>query len=242
MDKLEKHIKQKLQERELQPSDDAWTKIESQLGDAAKPKNRKIYRYAIAASFIGVLLLSAVYFNSGSKTKRTIEVVDAETKNTKEVVIEEIPNIEIAVTEEKVVEENKIDLIKKIKEPLKLPEPVQQDYVFNNKIEKEILVKEEVVLGEQELIDNKLNQVLNAVADLEQQNIKVTDAEIDSLLMIAQRELFANKVFQESGKVDAMALLTEVEDEMNRTFRGKVFEKLKEGFFKVRTAVADRNN
>jgi len=39
-----------------------------------------------------------------------------------------------------------------------------------------------------------------------------------------------------------MALLTEVEGELDQSFRDQIFEKLKSGFLKVRTAVADRNN
>ena len=42
--------------------------------------------------------------------------------------------------------------------------------------------------------------------------------------------------------VDAMALLAEAETEMDQTFREQLFIKLKNGFNKVRTAVADRNN
>ena len=35
--------------------------------------------------------------------------------------------------------------------------------------------------------------------------------------------------------------LTEVEDELDQSFRDQIFDSLKEGFLKVRTAVADRN-
>ena len=70
----------------------------------------------------------------------------------------------------------------------------------------------------------------------------VTDAEVDSLLRHAQRELLADKAFNESNGVDAQELLAGVEDELNKSFRDQVFEKHKNGFVKVRTAVADRNN
>ncbi|MEO0336704.1 MAG: hypothetical protein AAF202_09925, partial [Pseudomonadota bacterium] len=109
-------------------------------------------------------------------------------------------------------------------------------------------VKKETVLQnknrhvDEELIDKKLNEVLTEVALLEARNVEITDAEVDSLLYAAQRELLTNKIFQENESVDAAALLADVEDELDRTFRGHLFEKLKEGYFKVRTAVADRNN
>jgi len=49
-------------------------------------------------------------------------------------------------------------------------------------------------------------------------------------------------VFQDNGKVDAMALLIEVEDEIDQSFRDRIFKKLKDGLFKARTAIANRNN
>ncbi|PHQ62576.1 MAG: hypothetical protein COC08_00130 [Maribacter sp.] len=70
----------------------------------------------------------------------------------------------------------------------------------------------------------------------------MTDAEVDSLLRKAQEEILANKIFGEDYSVDAMALLNEVEDELDQSFRDQIFETLKIGFLKVRTAVANRNN
>ncbi|MDT0605520.1 hypothetical protein [Croceitalea rosinachiae] len=245
MDKLEEHIKRKLQGRELQPSETAWSKIESQLGDdTTKHVNKRVYWYAIAASFIGVLFLSVAYFNSGSELQPVLEVVDVKTDSIETNIDEEMPNqkTKILITKDEVAVENEIKPIEKLTPILKLKEPVQQDFVLLDNKEEEVVMQEEIAINEQKLIDNKLNDVLNVVADLEQQNIEITDFEIDSLLLVAQRELLANKVFQENGKVDAMALLAEAEDELDRTFRGQLFEKLKDGFFKVRTAVADRNN
>ncbi|CAN0604335.1 unnamed protein product, partial [Ectocarpus sp. 12 AP-2014] len=74
------------------------------------------------------------------------------------------------------------------------------------------------------------------------QNSTVTDAEVDSLLTRAQDEILRDKIFNKDKSVDAMALLTEVEDELDKSFRDQIFDSLKAGFIKVRTAVADRNN
>ncbi|NNK21468.1 MAG: hypothetical protein HKP07_09175, partial [Flavobacteriaceae bacterium] len=46
---------------------------------------------------------------------------------------------------------------------------------------------------------------------------------------------------QDYTKVDALALLADVEEEVNRSFRDQLFEKLKDGYLKVRTAIAYRN-
>jgi len=244
MDKLEKHIREKLQKREIEPSMDTWNKIEAQLGGVeSKPKNGKVYWYAIAASFIGVLLVSIVFFNNGLENESVIQVVDVVKEDSSNIKPEKKLQNKTSSVEETVAQETlSIPLKESKKEALKFEAPIKNDFVLNDYKEKEVLVEEKIRSGEQELFDNKLNQLLKTVVSMEQRNIAVTDAEIDSLLMTAQRELLTDKVFQENGKVDAMALLNEAEDELDRTFRGQLFEKLKDGFFKVRTAVADRNN
>ena len=70
----------------------------------------------------------------------------------------------------------------------------------------------------------------------------VTDAEVDSLLKRAQQEILREKIFKTDKSVDALALLTEVEGELNQSFRDQIFNSLKASFIKVRTAVAARNN
>ncbi len=243
MSKLEKHIKQKFQERELKPSEAAWSKIEAQLGDETAPKKSMVYWYAIAASFIGVLLLSVAYFNASSRDNQpVIEVVDTDKELSKDSESKEVPPAKIEIVEESIT----TPLVQKeiFKPQSSTSEVVQitENAVIQDLKEKEAFTSPKAVPTQQELIDTKLQQVLTEVASLEQQNIQVTDSEIDALLMAAQQDLLTDKAFQENGKVDAVALLADVEDELDRTFRGQLFEKLKDGFFKVRTAVADRNN
>ena len=85
--------------------------------------------------------------------------------------------------------------------------------------------------------------VANALINLKSENNSVTEREIDSLLKIASKELFKERLQKETSKiVDANALLMSVEDEMGQSFRSKVFEALKESYETVKTAVADRNN
>ena len=91
-------------------------------------------------------------------------------------------------------------------------------------------------------IDQKIAEVVAQVEFLEDNKEDVTDAEVDSLLRNAQEDLMAERAMQDEQGVDATALLAGVEDELNESFRDQVFERLKNGFVKVRTAVADRNN
>lgn len=92
-------------------------------------------------------------------------------------------------------------------------------------------------------IDRQLEAVLTEVAQREQDGgAVVTEAEIDSLLRAAQERIAASAYQMPRDSVDAQSLLSAAESELDQTFREELFEKLKTGFMKVRTAVADRNN
>jgi hypothetical protein len=92
-----------------------------------------------------------------------------------------------------------------------------------------------------EIINSKVADIVAQIDVLEQYSA-VTDAEVDSLLKRAQDEILRDKIFNKDKTVDALALLTEVEEELDQSFRDQIFNSLKAGFIKVRTAVADRNN
>ena len=75
------------------------------------------------------------------------------------------------------------------------------------------------------------------------ENKDVSSEEIEALLVAAQKEITMQKLFNDATKtVDADALLRSVEDDLEQSFRDKVFTAIKSGYESVRTAVAERNN
>ena len=116
---------------------------------------------------------------------------------------------------------------------------VQQEAVADNRERRSAL--EPVTVEQDLIIDNKISEIVAQVSLIELDSEGVTDAEVDSLLTSAQRELLADKNFRQGSAVDANLLLADVEVELDKSFRDQVFDKLKQGFIKVRTAVADRN-
>ena len=246
-DKFEKHIKTKLQEREIQPSANAWSKITSELNDDDAKKKPVYLWMGIAASVVVLIGITMFYFNGNTAvTKIPTEIVDIEKERTlKEVPVkdvlpigkEEVEVVAHSETEtgiEKVVEEENI-LIKE-QEPLVLKDEIE---VAVNQVPTSTSVEKLVVTDD--IINSKVADVIAQVTVLEQ-NSTVTDVEVDSLLKRAQDEILRDKIFNKDKSVDAMALLTEVEDELDQSFRDQIFDSLKAGFIKVRTAVADRNN
>ncbi|MCL6268090.1 hypothetical protein [Flagellimonas myxillae] len=241
MEKLEKHIKDKLGNREIKPSPGAWEKISSQLDTPVATKSNRKYVYAIAAGFVGLLLASVFFFASGENNEPT-QVVDENSllrpvipalEGQTEFVDENGTESELVVTEngtENLQEQGMENQTLKSM-PLDETEVASKQSIQSNLIQET-----------DPLIAQKINQVMAQVALLEAVNTEVSDAEVDSLLRAAQNDILKEKLFVENGKVDAMALLTEVEDELDGSFRDQIFDALKDGYFKLRTAVADRNN
>lgn len=242
MDKLEKHIKKQLQNREISPSPEAWEKIAVELKSETSTAPKRTYWWAIAAGIVGLIVLSTQFFDPQDpiETPRETIVVQEETNN------KEIPEISDGEDSNPNLERQIEDLVLEVPlneqqdpEPKTIGNPIQI-------VEREAPENQESLNDVAEVTDlaitSKLEEVLAQVNSMEDGSIAVSDKEIDSLLMAAQRELLAENILGEDGKIDAMALLDEVEMEIYDDEQNPLFIRLKEGFFKLRTAVADRNN
>jgi len=248
MEKLEKHIKEKLDKRKISPSDAAWQRVEASLNPAITNNKKSTYWYAIAASLVGLLIISILFFNTQNKEVSSPEIVDVEKEST----VNEIKKTNNAVVDKTLLKkENDAALQQKENELMEHGITLKQELEgkniaitsANSAQEKREVIQDSFVAAKSQdfIIDQKVNEVLETVIRLERKSTQISDAEVDSLLRAAQLDILKEKVFQKNGKVDAMALLTEVEDELDQSFRDKIFNKLKERLFKARTAVADRN-
>lgn len=243
--KFEKHIREQLQNRKIRPSAGAWEKVSHQLEAEAKPKTNRFFRAGIAAGFIGLLMVTTWYFN-GMQPKSLPEMESVSTQekkidaqDRKSSAAKEIENGK--VKEVLVNSENKAPLLINMGQAkATLPSSTEDIEPVGNigLRESEVRVVEKV-----DPIEIKVADVLAQIEVIErEQSIVMTDAEVDSLLLNAQSELMAERMFPKTNNVDPKTLLTTVEEELDQSFRDQIFEKLKIGFEKVRTAVAQRNN
>ena len=95
-------------------------------------------------------------------------------------------------------------------------------------------------ISEEKIFQSKLEEVIAEAA----KNDKISEDEVDVLLAEAASELSRErnlKSYTSTNTINANALLAEVEDEIYQSFKAKVFEVLKEGYLKAKTAVANRN-
>jgi acyl carrier protein len=241
---FEKSIKDKLTNREIQPSDTAWEKISSRLGKEKAPRGNSRYRIYLAAAVIVLLFGLRLAFPPQEPGNENFPLV----------VTPETPD------EQKVASESPAQ--PKVEEQVERPaEPAASELAANPEPDSKrrgSTVEQEATpggaedfLAQADSLDNtelersisiQLDTVMARFAALEAGSGSVTDAQIDSLLQEAQQQITAgnNKVAADS--VDAMALLGEAEFELDKTFRETLFDKLKTGFDQVRVAMANKNN
>lgn len=269
--KFEENIREKLQERELQPSKDSWNQLSEKLGHAPAPKNNRRVWMAVAAGFMGLLLVVSYVLTTGDESQplqlvNENSIIPSEVEGAIETPNLEDNSIDIAPVVASENTENEMD------EPVKEAEhkiiPKKEMAVAENKeepeeraatqltpiIEKETIAEvandlkelpnEKPVLSKEDLfVDNKVEAVVTAVRQMEASKNSVTAEEIEALLVKAQRDIATNRILASNNKkIDPSALLRDVESEMERSFRDKVFEALGQGYNKVRTAVVERNN
>ena len=242
--KFEENMRERLEQREIKPSASAWERIEQGLDTSAKRKNKINYGWLLlAASFIGIVILSGKLFFSKDQ-EHTPQVVESPIEEIKTQIETTTPaeQKQIIIVEEKATSEKLV---------LSQEKPVEE----GRKEAVEILKKEGIATAEtlknkpsleapvQQKIDDEVDALLAKVHEQQNTGLAYSDAEIDQLLREAQRDIISEKIFDnERNTVSAEALLYEVEEELDPSFRDRIFEALKEGFLKAREAVASRNN
>ena len=253
--KLEDNIREKLESRELKPSEKAWDKLQVKL-DAEQPQKKTVLWYYVAASVIGILILSSVFYTNTIEVKDEIvtESVDEKTIDNDLIII---PHSEDA---QKYVSTQYNSVVNKLKENkskeklqsnsnLKTSSPESPLSTGTKKSEIDKKIDNTKVLAntekekslEEELINAKVDEVIASVKELQHNHNEVSITEVENLLNKARREIQTQKILN-TPKVDATALLQEVEWELEKSFRDKVFDALGEGFIKIRTAVIERND
>lgn len=237
---MEKHIKEKLEERTIAPSGDAWDKIASQLREPSPRKRYAWFPYAIAASIAGIVLVSVFLYTKDNPEVEQIKVVETGTKTEEQKRPEDSGIMETDGDGQMDIAE--IGTETKIADGKEASVPGQSKLntvVADQKVQPPL--RDEVKIISDKLIAQKAEEVVAQVRQLESLQQDVSDAEVDSLLRAAQRQILTDKLFADGGSVDAMSLLAEVEDELDESFRDQIFDALKSGYLKLRTAVADRN-
>lgn len=229
--KFEEHIKDKLEQRTVTPALDAWSKLSQKLDEeTSKTKKNRYWMFSAAASVVALIFTSVFYLTNNTETQISNTIVNDNTDKVKT-----IEAFKANATEEN----NIMQFIKKESQEKINPKKQQTTRIVNaNKINK----TDNVVQLQKD--NEEFNSVVTELKNVKTKSKQiVTNQEVDSLLKLASQELLMEKTLKEkTNVVNADALLQDVEESMGQSFRTKVYQTLKEGYNKVKTRVAQRNN
>ena len=231
--KLENEFRNKLNEREINPSANSWDKIDAMLTVAEKPKAKFPWLF-IAASFVGFLLIGTVFFKG-------FETVKIDKGNP--VVLEEKidrNNLE----EPEIINEGVLNRVQKT------TIEVHKVVADNNNVKKQpkqLNNKEEEVL-----IINKSKENDAVVNSSENKNYQSTSVNkyisAEKLLAVVTNTKFepkaTDKTFEKTRKVISVnpnSLLSNAETELNQSFRESALDKFNKNFNAIKTVLVNRN-
>lgn len=256
--KFEENLRDKLEERSLQPSANSWSKLSDRLDKEEKSGRKPWFGWlSIAAGLIIFLAIAIQVFGSKTTDDAKPESVNEDIKeqqiDEKQPQFEEVNTMDIALEEEilevQEIEKNTVDepKIKNYKSVVKKSSKPDSQLANTSKKDNSKLENDQNEAHKSEILTTTAQVNTQAVAEaldaINTENTVVTDKEVDSLLKVASKELFRDQLKKETTKtVDAKSLLEDVEEEMGQSFRSKVFEALKGSYETVKTAVAERNN
>ena len=261
--KFEDKLKDKLENRSLQPSADAWNSLAERLDkEDEKNSNARFWWISIAASFIGVVLITTMFYENTRNQKALPIVVKSKTdiQNESKLATKSLSGDEkVAISE---VDKENIKVINAMefvslgnknleKQPTKKQKSLDQS-MEQSKVSQDMITSSDTskwladdnlrvkVPSHEEL---KIMEVVAEIKQLQLNETSLSDKEIDSLLKQAQREILKQRIFDEtSGAIDAYALLQDVEVELEQSFRDRVLDALNSSYNSVKTAVVERRN
>ena len=242
--KLETQIKEKLNSREIQPTEMAWDRLDAMLSVAEEKKTKRypfftFKNIGIAASILVFMSLGLFFINQKEEIAGTNnQIVTKEIEKNKEqkdsiITKQNFTNEIVNQQEEQVAVtiDNKPQTINK-----KSSESFNQN---NQKIGANPIINKEKEIEYQatEVIAQK--DMPRIISQEKIEMPKKVAVNVDDLL--ASVEKTSKKEVNAKVKVNANSLLSQVDGELEQTFRQKVINKIGKNYQEVKVALANRN-
>lgn len=226
---IENQIKEKINAREITPSKASWDRLDAMLAVAEKPKRSYKWMY-VAASLLGFLLLGTLYLNQNNKetvvAKDSVVVAEPKVVPTEEVESSKINSTQTVV----VTKSMKTQLASE-----EIKAKPDSNTVLSNK-ENHVVVKENIQDEQVSIITQKTEQP--AVLQ------KSKYVNVDELLASVDNESpkKSSIAAKTNVKVNSNELLTQVDGELDLTFREKAIKTVNQNFKAVKLALSNRNS
>jgi hypothetical protein len=221
--KLENEFRTKLNQREINPSENSWDKLDAMLTVAEDKKPIRSYGWIyIAASIVGFAFLGTFFFNQVDK-KTNIENNDVVIENSKKAEPMQ-KKISIVPSNSKSESTVVISEVKKVKKNSTDTNPIIINQVVQNSSSFMSIVDEK-------LTNQKTEQLAFS---------NTSDDTVDEMLAAVQSSPKAS-ISKTAVKVNPNTLLSQVDGELELSFREKVINKVNKNYQSVKAALANRN-
>ena len=226
---FENQIKEKMENQSITPSNQVWTRLNEMLPVSEEPKRNYGWMF-LAASCIGFISIS-IFFQ-----KQPDELVDTDKPKIS------IENKIAPRTGNKTSTSNGLGIISDIKNSEK--ENVKGEAIINQKKNNEVLV-----LENNEIKNNSKSNLEDGILNVNQKPIVFNEQTQNSSQLITNDLNSLNETSRKKEldaksnqiRVNANSLLSQVEDELNLTFRQKVIMKIAENYKATKEVLASRN-
>lgn len=226
--KLENEFRNKLNQREINPSESSWDRLDAMLTVAEEKKPVRSYSWIyIAASIIGFAFLGTFFFIQSDKNG-TIE--------SNEVVIENNQNVEpIQKEANSIIPSNSqtesIALISEVKNVKKNPQAKKSPIINQNQVAQN---------SNSDSLTARLKST-QSIQETEQfASSNSNNNSVDEMLAAVQTAPKA-AISKTAVKVNPNTLLSQVDGELELSFREKVINKVNKNYQSVKVALANRN-
>jgi len=221
--KIDNQIREKLNSREIQPSAQAWDRLDAMLTVSEEKKPKKGYGwFFVAASTILFLGLGFFLFNSNETTEINNSTPIVTTIN------EEIDTVETNKINEISVENVKSVLVQNEINKSKPARNIKS--VETNKETKSESVLEEKITSNSQL------STPNSYKYVSPENL-LAEVQTGEKVITSDKKISPKTKM----KVDANSLLTNVEKELDENYRETTLDKLNRKFQDAKSALANRN-
>ncbi len=256
---IEKQIREKLNSREIQPTSHAWDRLDAMLSVAEEKKTKRSFGWLYIAAAILVFVSVGMFLYNHEATIPASETVvgvekDANSINKNTNLVETTP-IEETTSDSEIINEN----------PINNKQSVAVVPNTSNNPNKKSFTRGEAersVANQNNQNNQKTNNpstIINKEKSIEFQNS--SDVALKNLpkVMETNKEVVIPKSTDTNQntlavtetkkpdntskvKINANSLLSEVDGELELTFREKVFKKVNKNYKEVKVALANRNN
>ena len=245
LNNFEKQIQQKLNNREIKPSENSWDRLDAMLSMEEKPKKKGFFWMNIAASLIVFASIGYYFYNQNStvvpiKEESIIVEVEKNLENREEKIENREENNEFLVENDSKLEEinsiqNKKTLrISTINHKELTPNIKEEVSIINQSKENEN--NQKVVVENMKLESKKPETTSNKYISAEKLLAEVSNTKYKS--NNSEKEV---KRKRKGVSVNPNALISNAENEIYQSYRESALDKLNKNFNSIKTVLANRN-